>query len=384
MNDSGALHLPKQFFGKLPEKLLHDKSITDGAKVLYAHMHWRYGSNETNFEGRANMAEYLGVSEQTISNRINELESHSWIVVVMRDRKADGNYQTPFYHVFVKRAAAAEFRTTYQIKDGEMVRQKPATKTRKARTGVGGKPQHKPKETAQTQVDGVNSSLPHGANLSFHYLDSFYPDSVLKESVASDVLIIALKHDASTFKRVVKAAGGLTNYNARMRSFWQVAARYFDLAQRYPDATPEAIEIRMNLEDLQEMKRRAGIEHQTQGANTAAATAVIEMQKAVKDVIGFSEGAGLDFVKMFMDTCKKTSTFKDHAIPGGITAQELRDWYAYYQAVQAAVKPAGQLRVPSTLHRYITTWIEAGKPLINAPKPINAMSGIRLLNGKQS
>lgn len=209
-------------------------------------------------------------------------------------------------------------------------------------------------------------------------------ESQIKESVASDVLIIALGHDASTFKRVLKAAGGLTNYNARMRTFWQVAARYFDLEQRYPDWQAADIEWQMEQEDKQEMQRRAGIEHQTQGANTAAATAVIEMQKAVKDVIGFSEGAGLDFVKMFMDTCKKTSTFKDHAIPGGITAQELRDWYAYYQAVQAAVKPAGQLRVPSTLHRYITTWIEAGKPLVNAPKPINAMSGIRLLNGKSS
>lgn len=100
MADKGFLHRTAQTFGKLPEALLHDATISDGAVRLYAHMHWRYGSNGQNFEGQRNMAEMLGVqSRETIRKRIEELERAEWIVVIRRGKRR-GQYTTNFYHVF--------------------------------------------------------------------------------------------------------------------------------------------------------------------------------------------------------------------------------------------------------------------------------------------
>jgi hypothetical protein len=100
VGEKGYLHRTARSFGKLPEALLHDPNISDGAKVLYAHMHWRYGSNGQNFEGQRSMAEMLGVkSRETIRKRIEELERADWIVVIRR-HKERGQYVTNFYHVF--------------------------------------------------------------------------------------------------------------------------------------------------------------------------------------------------------------------------------------------------------------------------------------------
>jgi len=95
----GYLHRRSQNFGKLPEELLHDRNVSDGAKVLYAHMHWRYGSNCQNWEGQQSMADNLGVKRTTIHRRLKELEDAHWIVIVRRG-KSRGQYQTNFYHVF--------------------------------------------------------------------------------------------------------------------------------------------------------------------------------------------------------------------------------------------------------------------------------------------
>lgn len=100
MPEKGYLHRTPQTFGKLPEALLHGAGISDGAKVLYAHMHWRYGANGRNFEGQRSMAEMLGVSSrETIRKRIEELERAEWIVVIRRGKRR-GQYTTNFYHVF--------------------------------------------------------------------------------------------------------------------------------------------------------------------------------------------------------------------------------------------------------------------------------------------
>ncbi len=73
--EDGQLHQRSRNYGKVPHAIMHDLKLTDGAVRLYAHMHWRYGSNHQNFEGRRSMAQMLGVSERTISNRTRELEA---------------------------------------------------------------------------------------------------------------------------------------------------------------------------------------------------------------------------------------------------------------------------------------------------------------------
>lgn len=188
MSDEGQLHQRSNHFAKIPSAVIHDKRLSDGAVRLYGHMHWRYGNNHMNFEGRESVAKYLGVSPTTISNRIKELEAYGWVVVVERDFNVKtGNYQTPFYHVFEVRKSAFAFRRSYKPKEGERVRPLPKLEARKSRAGVGGKPSHKEKDTPSTQVDPVhpvNSSLHGAVNSSSHDLESSYLDPKREEPPA--------------------------------------------------------------------------------------------------------------------------------------------------------------------------------------------------------
>lgn len=137
--EEGLLHERTRDYGKLPAALMHDKSVSDGAKLLYAHMHWRYGSNQQNFEGRTSIAKLLDVSEATITSRIKELEARDWIVVIERVA-VKGQYRTPFYHVFEVQNSARAFRAVYRCKDGETVRKPSKPKNRVNRKGKGGNP----------------------------------------------------------------------------------------------------------------------------------------------------------------------------------------------------------------------------------------------------
>lgn len=180
LDDDGMLHSHDKTFGKLPAILIHDTGITDGAARLYAHMHWRYGRNRKNFEGRAKMAKHLGVTETTITKRIQELEAAHWIVVIERGRSDKGGaYQTPFYHVFEAQDDAEYFRFYYKPKEGETVRPRPYIEPRKSRKGKGGNPKLK---AASTQVHGVNSSSHGAVNSSSHYPEAVYPDSIISAS----------------------------------------------------------------------------------------------------------------------------------------------------------------------------------------------------------
>lgn len=168
--EDGQLHQRSRNYGKVPHAIMHDLKLTDGAVRLYAHMHWRYGSNHQNFEGRRSMAQMLGVSERTISNRTRELEAAGWIVVVERnfDEKS-GAYRTPFYHVFETRKAARQFRAEYKPADGERVRPRPKLaedELRKSRVGKGGKPSHKPQQQEeQTTPETIGTQVPTGTQV---------------------------------------------------------------------------------------------------------------------------------------------------------------------------------------------------------------------------
>lgn len=182
--DQGKLHDSPQF-GRVPEKLMHDVNLTDGAVRLFAHMVWRYGSNHKNFEGRSSMASYLGVSPTTITKRIQELEATDWIVTIEREVSSKtGNYQTPFYHVFLSQAQARKFRTDFKVQTGETMRAKPVITTRKSRKGVGGKPAHRVNSSSQgihvnsSSHGRVNLSLLRPFNLSYLKLYAWYLNAV--------------------------------------------------------------------------------------------------------------------------------------------------------------------------------------------------------------
>ena len=132
----GALHAHGETFGKVFDSLMHNLTLTDGAIRLYAHMHWRYGSNHRNFEGQRNIAEMLGVNDRTIRIRLSELEACGWVVSVPRYGK-DGSRLSNFYHIFESTAEGLQWRTEQNIQPREIV------DTRKARKGIGGLPTHR-------------------------------------------------------------------------------------------------------------------------------------------------------------------------------------------------------------------------------------------------
>jgi hypothetical protein len=192
VSDLGILHRRSENFGKSPAPLIHDLTITDGAARLYAHMHWRYGSNRDNHERVSKMAQYMGVSEATICKRIQELEAKDWVVTIERDfNLKTGKYQTPYYHVFELQEDCKAFREQYQPKDGERIAPKPeGARDRKSRKGVGGNPRllnsSLPGNSSCMVPDNSSSTVPD--NSSFNYLDSSDPDSVDPENTraASD------------------------------------------------------------------------------------------------------------------------------------------------------------------------------------------------------
>lgn len=154
----GVLHRRPDTFGKLFASIIHDTEISDGAARLYAHMHWRYGSNHRMFESIQTMAAALNVSERTIKLRINELAAAGWIVVMAR--RSEGKVDSNFYHIFELPADSDKFRREYQPVEGEYMRPTPGREKRKSRKGVGGKPAHKA-VTEGTQVPmAVGTQVP--------------------------------------------------------------------------------------------------------------------------------------------------------------------------------------------------------------------------------
>lgn len=173
MADPGYLHRRSDNFGKVPHELMHDTTITDGAVRLYAHMHWRYGSNCDNHEGLRSMAKFMGVSETTITNRIKELEARNWVITIERgyDEKT-GKFLTPFYHVFELQDEAIAWRKSPALAEGERVRPMPEARARKSRKGIGGNP----KNLSNSSCPG-NSSSSVLANSSCHYPEAVDPDT---------------------------------------------------------------------------------------------------------------------------------------------------------------------------------------------------------------
>ncbi len=146
MNEKGYLHRRSRSFSKADIALTLDTTLTDGAYRLYHYMHWRYGSNCDNHEGQLSMADALGVSQPTISNRIVELVEHDWVIVKQRNGRQ--GRVTNFYHIFECQDDCRAWRAKHHLPKPEIERKrKPQRKTRK---GIGGRPSHKPKAQASS------------------------------------------------------------------------------------------------------------------------------------------------------------------------------------------------------------------------------------------
>jgi hypothetical protein len=320
--DDGILHSHDKTFGKLPAVLIHDTGITDGAKVLYAHMHWRYGRNRKNFEGRAKMAQHLGVTETTITKRIQELEAAHWIVVIERGRSDKGGaYQTPFYHIFESQDDAEYFRFYYKPKEGETVRPRSYVEPRKSRKGKGGNPKLK---AASTQVHGVNSSSHGAVNSSSHYPEAFDLDSI---SLASGDAVRKVQSKSQT-----------------------VRSKPISQAEQHPERTEaEWAVIRQQRID----------ESMAQGNREAARQKnFAELEKAVKVLPGVSGKLATQYAHMINGTATK-GVYAEYRIVGGITAVEFEaflGWYGRHYPKQGIPKEVEKL------YGYIMEWIDCGKP----------------------
>jgi len=140
MSDSGEVHRSTKF-GKAPEEMLCDKTLTDGAVRLYAYMHLRFMRYKSNDDDQKTIAEALGVSRTTIKNRMEDLAARDWIIIIERRPTAKRQYQTNYYHIFEVPKDCRQFRQTYKALPGiEYVNPRPDIKARKSRKGIGGNP----------------------------------------------------------------------------------------------------------------------------------------------------------------------------------------------------------------------------------------------------
>ncbi len=149
MSDAGELHRTQPKYGKGPIDLVLDPSVSDGAVRQYIYMHWRYGKNKQNFEGRESIAEALHISERTVTNHCAELESAGYLVIT---RKSTGKMTRNFYDLFETREECSAWRKVNNILCKPRETKKPKT-PRKLRSGVGGQPTH-----AEKSVIDLNSS----------------------------------------------------------------------------------------------------------------------------------------------------------------------------------------------------------------------------------
>jgi hypothetical protein len=177
MSADGFLHQRSKNYGKIPYEMMTDLTLSHGAVRLYAYMHWRYGSNNKNFESQRSMADAMGVSRRTITKYVAELEQGDWIVVIERSNQR--GRESNFYHVFEFQEDCHRWREGHQ-------RPKPEREAveRKPRQGVGGAPSHGRNGNSSSpsyQTGNTNSSSHTPANSSSHTpansSSQQYPDS---------------------------------------------------------------------------------------------------------------------------------------------------------------------------------------------------------------
>ena len=187
MAEDGQVHRSTRF-GKLPEQLILDTTITDGATRLYAYMHLRFARYKTNDDDQKTIADALGVSERTVAKRLDELAARDWIVVIERDMTDTGQYQTNYYHVFEVAAQGALFRKNYRAHGGEKMQPKPGKIERKTRKGKGGKPAHHRNSSSEGEADDttITEDAKNGATVGTQVPTAIGTQVPTKDSRAKD------------------------------------------------------------------------------------------------------------------------------------------------------------------------------------------------------
>ena len=85
MPDNDARLAKKNWtFAQVPIDLLTDKDVSDGAKVLFAYLAWRQGTNAGAWPSVHTMAKDLGTSLATIRRRTSELEKAGYLSIENR------------------------------------------------------------------------------------------------------------------------------------------------------------------------------------------------------------------------------------------------------------------------------------------------------------
>lgn len=145
-------------YGKVPETLLHDKTASDGAIRLYAHIQWRAGRAHKSFESQETMAARMGVTEKTIKKRLAELEQRDWVVTQAHNYNPKTKKRaTNIYHIFEVQTDCKQFREDH--KSNGITPKSMKIEPRKSRKGIGGKPTHNPNSsTGSSDVNGTDTN----------------------------------------------------------------------------------------------------------------------------------------------------------------------------------------------------------------------------------
>lgn len=88
-------------FAQMPESLLYDGGISDGAVRVYGVLLRHGETSETCFPGHRRIAELIGKAERSIGRLLTELETAGWIVRTYRKRR--GQHTTTAYTVYTVR-----------------------------------------------------------------------------------------------------------------------------------------------------------------------------------------------------------------------------------------------------------------------------------------
>lgn len=71
-------------FAQVPIGLMLDKTLSDGAKVLFAYLAWRQGTSDNAWPSVGRMADDMNVSNRAIQRRVRELQDQGWLTVTER------------------------------------------------------------------------------------------------------------------------------------------------------------------------------------------------------------------------------------------------------------------------------------------------------------
>ena len=83
-------------FTQIPNYLLHNHTLTNNAKVVYAKLLSYAWHNNQVFPGQERMAEEIGSSKSTVGRAVQELEEQGWLEIQRRGQGKTNLYTINF------------------------------------------------------------------------------------------------------------------------------------------------------------------------------------------------------------------------------------------------------------------------------------------------